>query len=143
MSFTVPLPPRTQLYNRSCSNKHTPSDGGLWDVSARGWGLFCTSRWQHPCGQGIARYCKVLPGGYLPEFILPPTVRSSYHRRQGSSPHSRQARVTRSGLTAGALGPSKVSLNTNKSSSSSSSSSSAPQCEKKGYPEGVFPTIKV
>ena len=23
MSFTVPLPPRTQLYNRSCSNKHT------------------------------------------------------------------------------------------------------------------------
>jgi len=25
MSFTVPLPPRTQLYHRSCSNKHTPS----------------------------------------------------------------------------------------------------------------------
>jgi hypothetical protein len=23
MSFTVPLPPRTQLYHRSCSNKHT------------------------------------------------------------------------------------------------------------------------
>jgi hypothetical protein len=23
MSFTVPLPPRTQLYSRSCSNKHT------------------------------------------------------------------------------------------------------------------------
>jgi hypothetical protein len=23
MSFTVPLPPRTQFYNRSCSNKHT------------------------------------------------------------------------------------------------------------------------
>ena len=23
MSFTVPSPPRTQLYNRSCSNKHT------------------------------------------------------------------------------------------------------------------------
>jgi hypothetical protein len=22
MSFTVPLTPRTQLYNRSCSNKH-------------------------------------------------------------------------------------------------------------------------
>ncbi len=25
MSFTVPLPPRTQLYHRSCSNKHTHS----------------------------------------------------------------------------------------------------------------------
>ena len=25
MSFTVHLPPRTQLYNRSCSNKHTRS----------------------------------------------------------------------------------------------------------------------
>ena len=35
MSFTVPLPPRTQLYHRSCSNKHTdtytphPTDGPL------------------------------------------------------------------------------------------------------------------
>ena len=33
MSFTVPLPPRTQLYNRSCSNKHThthvPRSGSL------------------------------------------------------------------------------------------------------------------
>ena len=27
MSFTVPLPPRTQLYNRSCSNKHTLTPG--------------------------------------------------------------------------------------------------------------------
>ncbi len=27
MSFTVPLPPRTQLYHRSCSNKHTLSRG--------------------------------------------------------------------------------------------------------------------
>jgi hypothetical protein len=36
----------------------------------------------------------------------------SYHRRQGSSPRSRQAPVTRPGLTAGALGPSIVSLHT-------------------------------
>ena len=38
-----------------------------------------------------------------------------YNRRQRSSPHSRQAGVTRRGLIAGALGPSIVSLNTNKS----------------------------
>jgi hypothetical protein len=40
-------------------------------------------------------------------------VGCSYHLRQGSSPHSRQAGVMRPGLTAGALGPSTVSLNTN------------------------------
>jgi hypothetical protein len=34
MSFTVPLPPRTQLYNRSCSNKHTHL--GSPPVQARG-----------------------------------------------------------------------------------------------------------
>jgi hypothetical protein len=28
MSFTVPLPPRTQLYHRSCSNKHTHTGKG-------------------------------------------------------------------------------------------------------------------
>jgi len=46
------------------------------------------------------------------------TVGLSYHRRQGSRPYSLQAGVTRPGLIAGALGPSVVSLNTNKTSSS-------------------------
>ena len=31
-SFTVPLPPRTQLYHRSCSNKHTHDTTIPWPV---------------------------------------------------------------------------------------------------------------
>ena len=46
------------------------------------------------------------------------TVGLSYHRRQGRRPYSPQAGVTRPGLIAGALGPSVVSLNMNKTSSS-------------------------
>jgi hypothetical protein len=34
----------------------------------------------------------------------------SYYRRQGSSPHTRQAGVTRPGLIAGALGPKRESV---------------------------------
>ena len=33
MSFTVPLPPRTQLYHRSCSNKHTHPSARLQGVA--------------------------------------------------------------------------------------------------------------
>ncbi len=66
MSFTVPLPPRTQFYHRSCSNKHTLVQllqhtqllSFLW--MRRSGGVSCNSSWTRSASPASQAHTKAV-----------------------------------------------------------------------------------